>query len=184
MGGFCFSITRTCTGEVWVRSTWRAAVRLRRDIESVLHLARRMVGRDVQLGEIVIVIFHVRAFGDGKAQVGEDGGDFVQHLGDGMHAAGCSRAARGRVTSRVSDLQPRVQRRVGQLGLARGDGFGDGVAQAVEQRGPGPCVRPGSWRPGFQQFADRAFLAQARPRARLPARLRRRRRRSAARISD
>ena len=86
MGGFCFSMVRTCTGEVWVRSTWLRAVGLRRDIERVLHLARGMVGRDVQLGEIVIVIFDVRAFGDGETQIGEDGGDLVQHLGDGMDA--------------------------------------------------------------------------------------------------
>ena len=64
-----------------------AAVRLRRDIERVLHLARRMIGRNIQLGEIVIVEFDVRAFGDGKAHIGEDGGDFFQHLGNGMHAA-------------------------------------------------------------------------------------------------
>ena len=41
-----------------------------------------MVGRDVQLGEIVIVKFDVRAFGDGEAHIGEDQGDFFQHLGD------------------------------------------------------------------------------------------------------
>ena len=52
IGGFCVSMVRTCTGEVWVRSTWLRAVRLRREVERVVHLPRRMIGRDVELGEL------------------------------------------------------------------------------------------------------------------------------------
>jgi hypothetical protein len=55
----------------------RRAVGLRRDVKRILHLARGMVGGNVQLGEIVIVELHVGAFGDAKAQLGEDGDHFI-----------------------------------------------------------------------------------------------------------
>ena len=56
------------------------AVGLLAEIEGVVHLPRRMIGRDVELGEIVVVEFDVGAFGDGKAEIGEDRRDFVEHL--------------------------------------------------------------------------------------------------------
>ena len=87
IGGFCVSMVRTCTGEVCVRRTWLRAVGLLGHIERVVHLPRGMIGRDVQLGEIVIVEFDVRAFGDGEAQIGEDRGHFVQHLQTGWMRA-------------------------------------------------------------------------------------------------
>ena len=72
------------------------AVGLLGDIERVVHLPRRMIGRDVQLGEIVVVEFDVRAFGDGEAEIGEDRRDLVEHLGDGMdRALRLGRAAAG-----------------------------------------------------------------------------------------
>ncbi len=56
--------------------------------ERVVHLARRMAGREVELGEIIIVAFDVRPFGDRKTHLGENGGDLVHHLADRMDAAG------------------------------------------------------------------------------------------------
>jgi hypothetical protein len=50
--------------------------------ERVVHLAGRMAIGKVERGEIVVVGLDVRAFGDGEAHVGEDGGDLVDDLGD------------------------------------------------------------------------------------------------------
>ena len=58
------------------------AVGLWLQIERVVHLARGMFRRDVQLREVEVVGFDVGAFGDGEAHVGEDRGCFVQDLGD------------------------------------------------------------------------------------------------------
>ena len=63
------------------------AVCLAREIERVVHLPRRMIGRDVELGEVVVVVFDVGTFGDRETQIGEDRGDLVQHLADGMDGA-------------------------------------------------------------------------------------------------
>ena len=48
------------------------AVRAGIEKERVVHVARRMIRRKVQLGEIIVVALDVRPFGDGKAHVGED----------------------------------------------------------------------------------------------------------------
>ena len=86
-------MVRTCTGEVWVRSTSGAPSGLLRQIEGVVHLARRMVRRDVEGGEIVEVVLDVRPFGDGEAHLAEDGDDLVDGLADRMDAALGFRAA-------------------------------------------------------------------------------------------
>src|SRR3984957_889956 len=54
----------------------------------VVHLARRMAGRKVELGEIEVVAFDVRPLGDGESHLGENDGDFVHHLTDRMDAPG------------------------------------------------------------------------------------------------
>ena len=64
------------------------AVGARVEEERVVHLAGRMALGKVQLGEIVVVGLDVRTLGDRKAHVGEDFGQLVHHLGDGMDAAG------------------------------------------------------------------------------------------------
>ncbi len=94
-----------------------------------MHLPRGMIGRDVELGEIVVVELDVRAFGDGKTQIGEDRCDLVQHLGDRMDRALRVRARRQGDVDALEG-QPRIEGFVGQRGLAPGDGVGDAVAQA------------------------------------------------------
>jgi hypothetical protein len=54
----------------------------RLEVESVLHLPRRMLGRDVERLEIVPVVLDVRAFGDREAHVGEDRDDLLGDLRD------------------------------------------------------------------------------------------------------
>ena len=89
------------------------AVRLRREIERVVHLARRMAFGEIQLGEVVVVGLDVRTFGDREAHVGEDRGEFVDHLADRMDAAGLGR----RLAHRQRDVdglggEPRIERGV------------------------------------------------------------------------
>ena len=137
----------------------RRAIGLRRNVKRILHLAGRVVGGNVQLGEIVIVEFHIRAFGHGKAHIREDGGDFFQHLGNGVHAA--LRLGAGRQGN--VDLfrgEPRVQRRVAQCGFARGNRVGHRIAQTIEQGPLGLAVLRTHAAQSFHQFADAAFLAQ------------------------
>ena len=80
IGGFCVSMVRTCTGEVWVRNSSRepSAFGLKKNVSCIV--ARRMVFREIQLGEVVIVGLDIGAFGDGEAHIGEDRGQLVDHL--------------------------------------------------------------------------------------------------------
>ena len=73
------------------RARMRAQERARavgggREIERVVVLARRMFGRHVERGEIVEVGLDVGALGDREAHGGEDLGDLVGDLTDGMDA--------------------------------------------------------------------------------------------------
>ena len=58
-----------------------------REIERVVVLPRRMLGRNVERGEIVEVGLDVGTLGDREAHIGEDLGDLVGHLADRMDAA-------------------------------------------------------------------------------------------------
>ena len=83
-------------------------------------LPRRMLGRNVELGEVEIVGLDVGTFGDGKAHVGEDLDAFVVDLADGMDAAIGNRAEPNRQRD-VGALagEPLRQRRAFQRDLAR-----------------------------------------------------------------
>ena len=79
-----------------------------REIERVLLLARGMLGRDVEGGEIVEIVLDMRALGDGEAHLAEDGDDLVHRLADRMDAAGLVRLDRqGHVDA--LGLEPRRQ---------------------------------------------------------------------------
>ena len=58
-----------------------------RQIERVVFLARRVVGRNIQGREIVPIVFDVGAFGDGEAHLAKNRDDFVDGLADRMHIA-------------------------------------------------------------------------------------------------
>ena len=62
--------------------------------EGVVGVARGVIGGEVQRGEVMKIIFHVRAFSDGKAHIGEDDGQFFHHLAHRVQRA--FRLARGR----------------------------------------------------------------------------------------
>src|SRR5581483_6002862 len=80
-----------------------------REPESVLHVARRMFGRDVERVEVVIFGFHFGAVEDGEAKRSEQILDFVLDDGYRMQAAG-ARAGRRAGEIEPFALQTGVQR--------------------------------------------------------------------------
>ena len=115
-------MVRTCTGEVWVRSSSRvpSGFGLKKNVSCIA--ARRMVLREIELGEIVIVGLDVGTFGDGEAHIGEDRGQLVDDLRDRMDAPGLERrfAHRQRDVDALG-VEPRRQRRALECIAARGE---------------------------------------------------------------
>ena len=152
---------RIWTGDVWVRSTLRWAVAVGRQEEGVVHLARRMAGREVESGEVVIVGLDVRAFGHREAHIGEDRGDLVHDLADRMDAPTRFR----RLTHRQGDVDP-LRREAGFEGglcerlAPRGDGALHPVTQAVDERTALLALLRRHAAKGLQQVGDRALLAE------------------------
>ena len=70
--------------------------------EGVLHVARGMVGGEIQRREDVPVIFHLGSVGDGEAKAREDVDNFVLHDGERM-----ARAERGGV-GRAGEVEAAV----------------------------------------------------------------------------
>ena len=64
-------------------------VRVRWQIERVVHLPRRMIRRNVERGEVVEVVLDVRAFGNCEAHLGKDGDQLLDHLRDRVDTAFC-----------------------------------------------------------------------------------------------
>ena len=54
------------------------------DVEGVLHLAGRMVGREIESFVVVPIRIHIWAVLDGKAHAREDRDDFIEERGQGM----------------------------------------------------------------------------------------------------
>ena len=81
--------------------------------ECVLHVAGRMVGSKVHLGEHVQVVFHLRAVGQYEAHAREDVDDLVLHDGQRMAGAQLDGVGRARqvdvVALRLSRLQVLAQ---------------------------------------------------------------------------
>ena len=109
---------RTCTGLVWVRKTFPLALVIRLKEERVVHLARGMAGREVELGEIIVVAFDVRPLGDGKTHLGENGDDLVHHLADRMDAP-VSTPGRGTGSVTSSASRSSCASRAARLSTAR-----------------------------------------------------------------
>ncbi len=146
------------------------AVRARRHVERVHLGARRVLGGDVQRVEIVPVGLDVRAFGDGKAHLGEDRRQLVRDLADRMDRALRRRAGRERDVQPLG-AQPLVERRVGQRRLARRDGGVDLVLQRVEGGAGGLALVGRHAAELAHHQRDLALLAQRRDAHRLDRRL-------------
>ena len=94
-----------------------------------------MVFRKIELGEVVVVGLDIGSFGDGKTHIGENRGQFVDHLGDRMDATGLER----RLAHRQRDVdgfgvQPRLERRGLERLSAGGERRVDAVFETVDQR--------------------------------------------------
>ena len=111
-GGPSRSMPRTCTGEVWVRSRLPSV-----QPERVLHVARRMVGRNVERVEVVIFGLHFGAVEHREPERGEQIFDFALDLRDGMQAA-AARAGRGQREIEPFGVEARAQRGFVELALA------------------------------------------------------------------
>ena len=103
--------------------------------ERVVHLARRMAGREVELGEIVVVALDVRPFGDGEAHLGENGDDLVHHLADRMDAPGldAGQGNRQRDVERLA-LELGLKRRALEHRAPRRERFRDLILQRIDGR--------------------------------------------------
>ena len=137
------------------------AVRLRVEEERVVHVARRMAFREIELGEVVIFGLDVGAFGDGETHIGENRRQLVDHLGDRMDAADLGR----RLAHRQRDVdafrvQPRLERQVLQSLAASHERRIDAVLEAVDQRPLGLPLLGRQRAERFQKRGNRAVLAE------------------------
>jgi hypothetical protein len=111
------------------------AVGAGRKEEGVVHLPCGVPLGEIELGKIIIVALYVRPLGHRKAQIRENGREFVGHLRHGMNAAALQ-TARKRRQRHVEPLRrkPRRKRFLLQNGAARSDGVQRLVLQGVNFR--------------------------------------------------
>ena len=118
-----------------VRAQQKArSVLLRIEEERIVHVARRMIFRKVELGEVVVFGLDVGTFGDRKAHVGEDRGQFVGHLRDRMDAADFERRlAHGQRHVDALGIEPLLQGCVLEGFAALGERGVDAILQSIDQ---------------------------------------------------
>ena len=161
IGGFCASMVRICTGEVWVRSTMRSpsSFSCKKKVSCISRAG--WPSREIERGEIVVVGLDVRPFGDGEAEIGEDGGDLVDDLADRMDAAGLQRLGAHRQRD-VDRLRREAADEVLLLenGAAGGERLADAVLQAVQRRPHDLALLRRHGAEALHQFGDAALLAE------------------------
>ncbi len=116
---------------------------------------------EIQLREVVIVGLDIGTFGDGKAHVGENGGQLVHHLAERMNAARFG----GRLAQRQRDVdglgrQPCIERGRFQDVAARGERLGDLVLGEIDRRALGLAFVRRHLAERRKQRRDRALLAE------------------------
>jgi hypothetical protein len=99
-----------------------------------VHFPRRMALGEIQLCEVVVVGLDIGTLGDGKAQVGENGRQFVHHLAERMNAA----LFGGRLPQRQRDVdglgcQPCIESGRFQDVAARGEREADLVLGEIDR---------------------------------------------------
>ena len=135
------------------------AVLPRREIEGVVHLPRRVFGRDVELGEIVVVVLDVGAHGDRESHIGEDLGYLVEDLTHRMHRAGGFGARGGGDVDGPGD-EPGFEGGVRERGAAGFDGVGDFVLEGVERLPGGAAFARRQRREASHERGDAALAPQ------------------------
>ena len=126
-------------------------------------LPRRMLGRNVERGEIVEVGLDVGALGDREAQIGEDLADLVHHLTHGMDAPFLERAFAHRQSDvgalGCEPLGKRRRRERAALCLQR---LTDSVLEPIDGLAVVSCAPRAAMRPSFAISSDtRPFLPSA-----------------------
>ena len=119
----CFQMTVFLHMRLHVADLDRRGVRAQHmllvDIEGVVHGARRMVGGDVQRGEVVKIVFDLRTFRLGITDGMEQRSNALQCARDRMQSADACTAPR----------QSHIQRLCGQLGIQ--SAILDGIALRI-----------------------------------------------------
>ena len=138
------------------------AIRIGLEEKRIVHFTRRMAEREIQRGEIIKIGLDIRPLGHRKAHIGEDGGQFVDHLRDRMDppARGQTFGQRQRHIGPLG-LQPCIQRRIAQCRAPGGQGGGHAVTQAVDQRTLLLALVRRHAAQRFQQTGNRARFAQS-----------------------
>ncbi len=130
-----------------------------REIERVVHGARRVRFSHVERGEIVPIVLDLGSGGHREAKVGKDFSQFVHHLADRMDAA--ARRLRGR-QGKVEPFGRQLALQL--LGLeeilARGQRIGDCRASALNFRGLHLAFFGRHLAQCLHQRRDAALLAQ------------------------
>ena len=137
------------------------ALVIRLEEERVVHLARGMAGREVELGEIVVVALDVRPFGDGKAHLSENGGDLVHHLADRMDAAGLDAGQRdGQGDVERLALELRLEGRALEHRAPRRERLRDLILQRIDGRALRLALVRRELAERREQRGDRSLLAE------------------------
>ncbi|CDN46047.1 hypothetical protein BN871_KF_00060 [Paenibacillus sp. P22] len=128
-------------------------------VERVLHIARRMVFRQVERLEVVVVGFDFRSFRDGITEADENILDLLLHLHERMDRARRQPAARQRHVDRLR-AQPRIR-----LGAAVSGAFLfqhglDRAAHIVRELSDDRTLLGAQRAHPAQNFRQRAFFAQ------------------------
>src|SRR5216684_1196742 len=92
---------------------------LRRDEEGVLHLTGRVIGGNVEGGEVVVVVLDVRTTGNLESHCRKDSDSIIEHLQQGMQ-----RTARP-LTARKANINPLGSEAASALSLLPASAQGD-----------------------------------------------------------
>ena len=129
------------------------------DVESVVHGTRRMVGRDVQRGEVVEIVFDLRAFRHGITDGMKQGFDAFQRARDRMQSAHAGTAPRQRHVQRLRRQLGIQCTLLDGIALRIQRGF-DLLFDLVDARTGCRALFGGKFAQAFQQAGQAAFLAE------------------------
>ena len=130
-----------------------------RQIESVMLLPRRMIGRDVQRREIMKIILNMRTFGDTETQCPENRDDLVDGLADRVNPP--RRGPRDRQRHVNPFLrQATVEFSIAQMLRSRFKRGLNLVPNGIDRRPGGPPCIGVKLAQGLQPFGDVALAAK------------------------
>ena len=129
------------------------------EIERVVHLPGRMLGRDVEGGEIMEIVLDVRPLSDGKTHIAKYRHHFIEHLADRVDAA-LSLGANREGNVDFFRAQARIEGATFKRGAARIERIDQFIFDAVE-RLTSSFARLGiESAEGFHARGQAAFLAE------------------------